>query len=210
MPELVSTESFIERVKSLGPDDVARHSMIYPGVYPSDRETHDIVRNGGTWEINNTFWDAAAVAIENGARIEWLRTLPYAGEYGCDHNDVITMRRVMGIIAARGVHVRTVRYSDHAPRIMENCGNDSPIVQDVRAGLERGDPRKSSWALFKRTSGRLVISYLETMDYLDGEFIGRTQHLPDDKPVNPDTAKWTFGWRDAYDRFGEPVSPPSF
>jgi hypothetical protein len=209
MPELIPNERLFGQLADLGPGDLAHHSMLYPGVYPSDRETHEHMRRGGTLNTTNEFFTSLKTAVNNGARVEWLCTLPRAGEYGCDDEDIQLRLRMMGAIAALGVDVRSVVFNDYAPTMYEYLGEDSPVVEDVRAGLERGDPRKSSWALFRKMqAGQLAIAHLNTMDYEGGAYLGRLQHYPPG-PVDPDIGKWTFGWREVYANHGEKISPLS-
>lgn len=198
MPEIISTEGFLHKVKALEPGDVAHHSMLYPGVYPSDAELQEHMRAGGSYEADGMFHDGMRAAIAAGVRIEWLCTLPRSGESERTDQDIRIRRRMMGVIASYGADVRIVQLHDVLPGVIERCGDDSPVVQDFLHGLETGDPRKSSWTLLRRQqAGQLAVAYVDTMDYQDGEFLGRQQQYPRDS-VDPRVLTWTAAWRDVY------------
>jgi hypothetical protein len=209
MPELISNQDFWSDLSTLDRGDIGHHSMLYPGIYPSDRELHDLMRSGGTFDTDIPFFDATRSAIKNGATIEWFGTLPKPGEFGCDEQDILAKRRMFGYIAAVGIQVKVVTFSDHAQDVYDFCGEHSAVVEDFKAGLERDDPRSSSWALFrKRQFGGLAISHLHTMDYQDGVFAGRQVHYPPG-PVAPNMGKWTYKWREICTERGKLIAPLS-
>lgn len=198
MPEIIPYESFAHELITLKEGDVAHHSMLYPGLYPSDREMHEHVRAGGDFDVSTPFFTVAKTALANGVRIEWFSNLPRPGEFGFTREDVNIRLRILGSIAALGVDVRVSVFNEIAPTIYEKCGEASPVVHDFKMGLRCGNPRKSSWATFRRQeTGKLAISHLNTMDYENDAFLGRMQHYPPG-PVDPDTALWTLAWREAY------------
>lgn len=209
MPELLSNQDFWDELATLKQGDAGHHGMVFPGVYSSDRELHKVLREGGTFDTNIPFFDATRAAIKNGATIEWLGTLPRPGEFGCDERDIQAKRRLFGYIAGVGIQVRVVHFNEHAQDVYDFCGEDSDVVQDFKAGLERGDSRSSFWSMHRRRqAGGLAIAHLHTMDYSNGEFMGRQLHYPPG-PVRPDMGKWHYKWREIYAEFGEPITPLS-
>jgi hypothetical protein len=204
MREVISNDAFFDEIRTLNPGDVGHHAMLFPAVYPPDRDRHEEAKQGFPLKTDNPFFDIARDALKRGVRLEWLRVLPQPGEFGCDEEDITAMLRSMGAIARVGFDVRTVSYSDHAPHIIK-YRNVSPVIQDYLQGLEISEPRKSSWATFRRQqTGKLALHYLDTMDYKNGIFTGHVRHsLPADQHV----AKWTSYWRDTYKNYGRPVSP---
>jgi hypothetical protein len=205
MPEIVNQEVFLnDHLGILQRDEVAFHGMLYPGVYPSDRDMHAKARQGIEFDRNNSFYRLADGMLDRGVAMQWLRVLPDAGQCGYDDEDIAAMHLTAKAIARSGMDVRTVRFSQQVGRLLRHCGDHSPIVGTYLGAVndpEQG-PHRSFWATYRQHMGVLAVAYVGMMDYQGEEFLGHEVHLP---PLEPDVKNWVRFWRNTYIDYGEPV-----
>lgn len=210
MAERITPDQFFaSQLDTLETGDIAHHSMLYPGVYPSDQQSHEDAKQGVLFVPSFPYYAHARKAMDRGAEFEWLRVMPEPGEFGYDDADIEAMQSMLRVIAKFGHNVRTVAFSDQVFRIMAHCGEDSPLLASYLNGIRERDPKKSFWSVHKRRhAGSMVLDYVGIGDYHGGQFNGYQAHVRStDFPLDEHTAKWNYFWRDVYLHYAEPVSP---
>ena len=174
MPRAVEWNEFqVEHLATLQEGDVAFHGMLYPGVYPPDRERFEQSKTEGvpTDAGDNPYFRFIKRLAGTGVRVARLRVLPTPGANSHTQLDVDTMQAWAGVAKGAGEDVRTVSFDAVVPGLREVCGPSSGIANAYLDGAKSPYPKASFWSIRRRqTAGQLALTAVNVMDYHEGGF----------------------------------------
>jgi hypothetical protein len=203
MKQLLTPQQYTERLALLQPGDSVTHGMLFPGVYPSDREAHNSALKGESIQPSGFFYDTVRQLIDKGVSFKWLRVLPRAGQFEYDEADIAAMRTSMRYYAdARGEDLRFADFSENALRMHARLGSTA-LTDRYLAGAFLQNPQASFWHIRRQDNPADAIT--STMHYTHGEFDG---HLID-SPVPYPTQQYVNFWEDVYANYAEPARTSS-
>ncbi len=158
---LVSFDEFrITFLESLGDGDEAFHGMLYPDVYPPDREAHERLKRGlplsdedqaSLGEYCNFVRDTRA----KGAHLPRLRLLPEV-----PNDDVPYMIEDLRAVQEAGETVRVSSFGLQTARLRQ-----TEVLSAYADGLELPYPTAGFWSVRTRQFGHTALRVVGVMNY---------------------------------------------
>lgn len=211
MANRISTPEFLSaHLETLQPGEEAFQSNVFPGVYPSDVQSHASAKAGNGPIIDWPYRKLVQQLGRRGAIIRRLRVLPPTDRSEYTDEAVQAIRHTTATIASAGEDARVIEFDICKDQLEEKLGNNY-FARRYIEGVETGNAQASFWSVRRLAatgSAALRLSYVGILDYKGDQFLGHEPYLQTPStPIPKEVEQYDAFWRELYFTQAERLKP---